>query len=265
MELVRVGALQMERAPEIKTPHCFPTRLGGVSTGDLAFLNLGIHRGDTIENVLENYRILGQAVGFDPHKLVLSRQIHSDTVLAVDAEDAGAGLYGPELPPCDALITCTPGLGLAVFSADCVPILLWDPETGAVGAAHAGWRGTAAKIAGKTAEKMCSLYGCKPENIRAAIGPHIGQCCFQTDSDVKDAMREAFGSAAEKAIISKENKYYVNLTELNRQALEEVHVTAVTASPLCTACHPELFWSHRAVGDRRGSQGGIILCKEGVK
>lgn len=264
METVRKGALCWERYRRIPVAHGFTTRPGGLSTGVLSSLNLGIHRGDDPETVLENYRILGQAMGFDPRHLVLSKQIHSDIVYTATEKDTGAGLYREELPPCDALITCTPGVGLAVFSADCVPILLWDPETGAVGAAHAGWRGTAARIAGKTAEKMAAQFGCKPRNIRAAIGPHIGPCCFQTDGDVPEAMEKAYGRRAQEAAARKDGKYYVDLTLLNRFALLDAGVTEIGASALCTACNPELFWSHRKTGNHRGSQAGIILC-EGVK
>ena len=259
MEIIRKGNLCWERSQEIPVPHGFTTRPGGVSTGYLSSLNLGIHRGDTPENVRENYRLLGQAMGFAPDRLVLTRQIHSDIVYVATEKDTG--IFREDMPPCDALITCTPGVGLAVFTADCVPVLLWDPETGAVGAAHAGWRGTAAGIAGKTALKMVSEFGCKPENIRSAIGPHIGKCCFQTDFDVPDAMKKAYGSRAREAITQKGEKYYVDLTKLNWFSLQDAGVREIDESTLCTACDPELFWSHRKVGGNRGSQAGIILCK----
>lgn len=266
METVRHGELIWQRDPEIAVPHCFTTRPGGVSTAPhLRSLNLGTKRGDLPENVLKNYEILGQAAGFDPHRLVLTTQVHSDIVLAVDDKNAGAGLYAPPLPECDGLVTCTPGLGLVCFTADCTPVLLWDPETGAVGAVHAGWRGTALKIAGITAEKMVKTYGCKRENIRAAIGPHIGKCCFETDADVPDAMRRSYGEKAEKTISRQGEKYRVDLTALNTMALREAGVIRISASCLCTRCEEDLFWSHRRMGDRWGSQCGIIVCQGGEK
>ncbi len=259
------GKLDYLTDTQIEVPHCFTTRLGGVSTGHLAALNLGTHRGDLRENVLENYRILGSAVGFDPEQLVLTRQTHTDIVLPVDQSHKGAGLFAPELPECDGLITNTPGVALAAFTADCTPILLWDPVTGAVGAVHAGWRGTAASIGGKAVTAMVREYGCKPENIRCAIGPNIAQCCFETDADVPEAMVKTYGAAAENYIQSRNGKYYVNLKAINALSLERAGATKISIAQDCTACAPERYWSHRKVGGNRGSQGAFILCKEAVR
>ncbi len=262
METITIGALQYQAAGNISTPHAFTTRLGGVSTGHLASLNIGTRRWDTPENVVKNYQILGDALGFSYEKCILSRQTHSDTVLCVGKEHHGAGLLHPDLPECDALITNEPGTALVIFAADCTPILLHDPVTGAVGAAHAGWRGTAACIAEKTVEAMVRAYGCQPENIRAAIGPNIGQCCFQTDADVPEALHAAFEEGANPFIRYDGHKYYVNLKGLNALALRRAGVQSIAISTACTACQPHLFWSHRRMGNQRGSQGGIIVCKE---
>lgn len=261
IETIRLGGLEYLTADNITAPHCFTTRLGGVSTGHLAAMNLGYNRGDARENVAENYRILGQALGFSEDCLVLTRQTHSDIVRPVTKADA-MGLDNHAYPECDALITNEPGTALVVFTADCTPVLLHDPVTGAVGAAHAGWRGTAAGIAAKTVEAMVRLYGCRPEDIRAAIGPNIGPCCFETDTDVPQAMVASLGAEAEKYIHSQGNKYYVNLKELNALHLRRAGVTSIEISPLCTACNTDRFWSHRRHGGLRGSQGAIIVCKE---
>lgn len=260
---IKTDTLEYLISEAITCPHGFTTRLGGVSRGYLASLNLGIHRGDEPENVLKNYEILGNALGFDVRKLVLSHQSHTDTVRVVTAEDAGAGLFGPELEECDALITDTPGLALVVFTADCTPILLHDPVTGAVGAVHAGWRGTAAAIAGKAVAAMAEQFGARPENIRAAIGPNIGDCCFQTDADVPAAMVQAFGTAAEPWIRATGEKFYVNLKEINALVLRRAGVDRIEISAHCTACQPDRFWSHRITRGERGSQGAIIVCGEG--
>ena len=143
---VTQGTLEYLAAEGIPAPHAFTTRRGGVSKGHRESLNLALHRGDEPENVAENYRILGKALGFSPENLVLAHQTHSDTVRAVTKADC-AGPDHHAYPACDALITNDPGVALAVFTADCTPILLYDPVTGAVGAVHAGWRGTAAGIA----------------------------------------------------------------------------------------------------------------------
>lgn len=265
MKTITIGTLQYYAAGNISAPHAFTTRLGGVSTGHLSSMNIGTRRGDSPENVLQNYQIYADILGFTPEKCVLSRQTHSDIVLRVDKQHHGAGLLRPELPACDALITNEPGTVLVIFTADCTPILLHDPITGAVGAAHAGWRGTAACIAAKTATAMADAYGCKPENIRAAIGPNIGQCCFQTDADVPDAMFAAFGEDANSFVRYDGQKYYVNLKELNALALRRAGIHNITHSTACTACQTDLFWSHRRMGNHRGSQGGMIVCKEAGK
>ena len=257
-----IGTLPCFVAEGIGVPHCFTTRLGGVSGGYLASLNLGIHRGDDMKNVRGNYALLADALGFDPEKLVLTHQTHTDTVLQVGPLQYGAGLTRPELPECDALITDVPGTALVVFTADCTPILLHDPVTGAVGAVHAGWRGTAAGIVAKTVQAMCAAYGCFPENIQAAIGPNIAECCFETDGDVPQAMLAALGSEAQSFIRPAGHKYYVNLKGLNALWLKRAGVSHIEISDACTACRPELFWSHRIAGNARGSQGAIIVCKE---
>ena len=262
IKTIRRGTVEYLSAEGISAPHCFTTRLGGVSTGDLASLNLGTHRGDDPENVLKNYESLGNAIGFDTKKLVLTKQTHTDIVRAVGAEDWGTGLFSPEFPPCDGLVTNTPGTALVVFTADCTPVLLYDPVTGAVGAVHAGWRGTAADIAGKTVQAMVDNFGTRPEDIRAAIGPNIAQCCFETDRDVPDAMTAALGEAALPYIQKAGNKYHVDLKQINAQFLRRRGVTDIQISEDCTACQCQRFWSHRRVGGSRGSQGAIILCQE---
>ena len=260
IQTITVGKLEYLAAEGISAPHCFTTRLGGVSSGILSSMNIGTHRGDDPDNVLKNYAILGAAIGFDPKKLVLTHQTHTDIVLQVGKNQHGAGLFLPELPECDGLITNEPGTALVVFSADCTPILLHDPVTGAVGAAHAGWRGTAAQIGAKTVQAMVNAYGCRPENICAAIGPNIGTCCFETDGDVPAAMARSYGEAAREFIFPRGNKYYVNLKGLNALSLQQLGVGRIDVSDQCTVCQPDRFWSHRLTGSNRGSQGAIIVC-----
>lgn len=255
----KIGALEYLTAENISASHCFTTRLGGVSSGYLESLNLGIHRGDNPENVLKNYEILGNALGFDVKNAVLSHQTHTDIVIAVDESHRGAGLFGEELPECDGLITNTPGTALVIFTADCTPILLHDPVTGAVGAVHAGWRGTAAAIAEKAVLAMKAHYGCNPSNIRAAIGPNIKQCCFETDADVPNALLAALGEAARPYIASKGEKFFVDLTAMNTLFLQRAGVKDIQTACQCTRCEADRFWSARVHGDRRGSQGAVIV------
>lgn len=259
------GKLDYLTAEGITVPHCFSTRYGGVSEGCLASLNLGIHRGDKPKNVLENYKILGKVLGFRLTDLVFTRQTHTDIVRKVTWENAGEGLFLPVEPECDALITDEPGLVLAAFTADCTPILLHDPVTGAVGAVHAGWRGTVADIAGKTVKAMCESYGCCPENIRAAIGPNIGICCFETDRDVPDAVLTVLGEEGKRFIRKTGVKFHVDLKGVNRELLTRAGVKHIDVSEECTACEPDRFWSHRVVGSARGSLAALIKCEGGER
>lgn len=241
--------------------HGFTTRRGGVSRGSLDSLNIGAHRGDDPENVAQNYALLGQDMGFDPQCLALTRQTHSDIIRAVTEADTGLGFDQDAYPECDGLVTCTPGVGLVIFTADCTPVLLQDPVTGAVGAVHAGWRGTAMGIVKKAVEAMVSHYGVDPKNLRAAIGPNIGSCCFATDADVPEALTAALPEA--KAYIARRGeKYYPDLKQINALWLRQAGVGSIEILPHCTACLEDTFWSHRRDGAGRGSQGAIIVCKE---
>ena len=258
----RTGDLEYQVAESIGVPHCFTTRLGGVSQGIFDSLNLNFSRGDDPQRVVENYRRVGEVLGFTPDDVVNARQIHSDIVVRVGKENRGKLATPGASPECDALVTNEPGMALYVSTADCTPILLWDPVTGAVGAAHAGWRGTASAIAARTVEAMVREFGCKPQNIRAAIGPNADVCHFETDRDVPDAMVEAFGQEVQQFIHPKGEKYYVNLKEINALSLRQVGIRHIDISDECTMCQPHRYWSHRITQGSRGAQGGIIVCKE---
>ena len=259
---VKIGDLEYLVAENIAAPHCFTTRLGGVSTGIFESLNLNFSRGDDPDRVVENYRRIGAVLGFTPDDVVNARQIHSDIVVRVDEKNRGKLAVKDASPECDALITNTPGMALYVSTADCTPILLWDSVTGAVGAAHAGWRGTVCAIGAKTVAAMVREFGSKPENIRAAIGPSIGFCHFETDADVPEAVLAAFGDGAKPFIRKQESKYYVNLKEINALSLRRAGVENIEISADCTMCQPDRFWSHRVTLGQRGAQGAIIVCKE---
>ena len=243
----------------LTVPHCFTTRHGGVSEGYLSSLNLGTHRGDERARVEKNYAILGASVGFDPETLVFTHQTHTDRVIKVGKENCGDGLCREVTEERDGLITDEPGVTLTVFSADCTPILLHDPEHHAIGAVHSGWRGTAAGIVRKAVEKMTAEYGTDPSMLEAAVGPCIGKCCFETHGDVPAAMRNALGDAAMCAIFDDgDGKFHVDLKELNRLWLTLAGVRTIDVSADCTACQPDRFWSHRKVGNARGSLAAII-------
>ena len=244
--------------------HCFSTRFGGVSEGALSSLNLGTHRGDRPENVRENYRILGTAVGFSPEETIFTRQEHTDLLLRVGKQDCGTGLEREQTAVCDGLLTDEPGAALVCFGADCTTLLLFDPVRQAIAAVHAGWRGTAQGIAYKAVLRMQADFGCAPEHIHAAIGPCIGRCCFEVGPEVPEAMRRSLGPDAEAAIELHGEKAHVDLKRLNRIWLERAGVQVIDICPDCTKCQPERFWSHRVTGGNRVSQAAIIRLKGGA-
>lgn len=243
------------------TAHCFSTRLGGVSTGTFASLNLGMHRGDDPARVRENYAILGSSVGFTPEQTVFTKQQHTNIIRVVTEENCGEGLLTPVPAVCDGLITDRPGVALVTFSADCTPILLYDPIRRAIGAVHAGWRGTAQGIASAAVDAMVREFGCHRENIRAAIGPSIGRCCFETDWDVPQAMLDALGPKALTAITQKGEKYHVDNKFCNTLWLQRAGIGVLDLSPDCTKCQPDRYWSYRVHGANRGSMAGVIMLK----
>lgn len=264
METIKKGTLEYLRAENIPVPHAFTTRFGGVSTGINASLNLALNSQDTLENVETNLRILADALGFDPEKLIMTRQIHSCLVRVVTEKDH-LTLCHRDYPACDGLVTNTPGVALLVFTADCTPLLLYDPVTGAVGAAHAGWRGTAKAIGARCVEAMARNFGTNPKDIRAAIGPNIGFCHFETDADVPEAMRAAFGKEVNPFIEKRGDKYHLDLKAINALVLRRAGVENIVISGDCTCCQPDRFWSHRVTKGARGSQGAMIVCKEAAK
>ena len=257
---MQMESLTWLSAPNLKAVHHgFSTRQGGVSQGALDSLNLRLHN-DDIASIHENYRRFCATLGVDVRRSVLSHQVHQDTIRLVTNEDAGKGLFHPRDYEADGLITNVAQLPLVVFSADCGILLFHDPVHQAIGAVHAGWRGCAMGIVEKVVQEMTTHFGTNPADLQVCIGPCIGQCCFETDSDVPESMVKALGVDADAHITQQGTKYHVDLAGLNRTWLLKAGVLPqhIETSPLCTACHPELFWSHRKMGDARGVQCGLI-------
>lgn len=250
---------------DTRLAHGFSTRLGGVSRGAQASLNLD-HKQDTNENVRQNHLRLAAAIGYDAHRLVSTHQVHKDEIRVARAEDEGLVLDGPTPYECDALITNVPGRPLICYSADCIPILLWAEDVSAIAAIHAGWRGTAADIAAKCVQKLAAVYHADPRHIKAAIGPGIGACCFSTHNDVPDALFAAFGQSIKPCIKpdpAESGKFLVDLKLVNALRLQAAGVSAenIAVSPECTCCLPEKYWSHRYTQGKRGGQAAVIMLK----
>lgn len=226
---------------------------------------IGFTEGKDGTEVLENRRCLAQAVGFDLQSLVTGRQVHGTHVAIVTGDDAGRGALDREsrIPETDALVTATPGVCLMVLSADCVPILLFDPVRHVIAAVHAGWRGSVSKIAAIVVHTMQEQFGCLPTDILAGIGPSIGPCCFEVGKEVADTFR-TFHPEAQEIILPGQisGKYHVDLWTVNRLQLLEIGLQAenIEVAGLCSMCHSDKFFSYRRQGQMAGRFGaGIAL------
>ncbi len=241
------------------------TRLGGVSKGDTASMNLSFGAcGDPRENVMENYRRMGRALGFDIADICCTRQVHEAQVARVGKEYRGNGILHPNVfTGMDGLITDEPGVVLAVFMADCVPILFVDPAHRAVGACHSGWRGTVKRICRETVKSMEASFGSRREELIACIGPSICQDCYEVDEPVREAFWESFGEGPLPLFFApgkEEGKYQLSLWEANRYILREAGLRPenIHLPGLCTCCNPSFLFSHRASHGRRGVLGCFI-------
>ena len=245
----------------------FTTRLGGVSRGHLAQCNLGLAVGDQPEAVIVNRRRALDRLGLDLASVVAAEQVHGDRVARVGRADAGRGAVTREtaIPGVDALITAEPGLTLLIGCADCVPVYLVDPDRPAIGLAHAGWRGTVNRIAAKTIRAMTEAFGSRPEAVLAAIGPSIGPCCYEVDEAVAGPVRRSFGETAKKLLVPEDrpDRWRFDLWQANRLVLLEAGLRPenLAMAGVCTACHPELLFSHRASGGRAGRMAAVLALR----
>lgn len=243
--------------------HAFSTRLGGVSEGIYSSMNLSFTRGDDENSVMENYRRLAEAVGFSVENIVTSDQTHTANVRVITEADRGNGITKPRpYTDVDGMITNVPGLVLATFYADCVPLYFIDPVRKAIGLSHSGWRGTAAHIGAVTVRRMQEEYGSLPEDIYGAIGPSICQECYEVSEDVILEFQKTFPEQSWRDLFyRKENgKYQLNLWEANRQIMLESGLIEehISLPGLCTCCNPEFLFSHRASRGKRGNLGAFL-------
>ncbi|NLO49253.1 MAG: peptidoglycan editing factor PgeF [Clostridiales bacterium] len=252
-----------------KTTHAFTTRYGGVSKGIFKSMNLALNRGDSSLNVEENYQILCENLGFKLSDLVFSSQVHEDGVRSVTGGDRKENLFDSPPYSADALITSEKELPLVVFTADCIPILLYGEDgdgNGTVGAVHAGWRGTALNIAGKVVRKMREEFHCLFESMIAAIGPGIGSCCFETGSEVAEKILKLPIQSASDYIGEKNGKTHIDLKGINRALLiaSGLKRECIEVSEECTKCYGHKYWSHRGTKGNRGAQIAVISLTAGV-
>jgi polyphenol oxidase len=280
-ERVERGVRVLQVAALTKLPwlvHGFSTRPGGVSELDGGkVLNLGFAEWDSRENVLENRRRFQSALNANDLQLVALKQIHSDVIQMFDALPA---------EPCrgDASVTNRAGLLLGIQTADCVPILLVDPKKRAVAAVHAGWRGTLQRIVVKAIGQMRMQFGTKPGDLLAAIGPAIGGCCYEVGTEVAIQFQSQFADAHEwfdefrtgdepnsvqwlnmmpPGHQPPPKNVHLDLPKANRSQLLAAGLFEknIFSSNLCTACHPDLFFSYR----KQGPHSGRLLSAIGIK
>lgn len=243
--------------------HGFSTRKGGVSTGIFSSMNLNFKRGDDPDAVLENYRRMAAALNMRVEDMVLSDQTHTTNVRVITEEDRGKGILRPQdYSDVDGMITNVPGIVLVTSYADCVPLYFVDPVRKAIGLSHSGWKGTVGYIGQKTVEKMHEVYGSEPKDIVAAIGPSICQSCYEVSDDVAEAFRANFtADEAADILLDKGNgKYQLDLWKANLYVLTDAGILPehLSVTDLCTACHPDLLWSHRKTNGQRGGLSAFL-------
>lgn len=246
--------------------HCFTTRLGGVSEGVCTSLNLSFSRGDDSAAVMENYRRVAESFGKTVDDFVCTDQTHTTTVLQVGNEEKGYGVT-KEKPytDVDGLITNEPGVILSTFYADCVPLYFVDPVNKAIGLSHSGWRGTVGRMGKKTLDAMAEVYGTKPEDVYAAVGPSICQDCYEISEDVAEHFYKEFEGHGDEILINKGNgKYQLDLWKTNEIVLLEAGIKPehLAVTNVCTCCNSEVLFSHRASQGKRGNLAAFLMLKE---
>ncbi|RJE90756.1 peptidoglycan editing factor PgeF [Paenibacillus sp. 1011MAR3C5] len=251
----------------------FTGRSGGVSGEPWTGLNIGLHVGDDEEAVILNRKRVTEALGWPFEAWTCAEQVHGNRVAKVTLAERGKGKERMDdtITGCDALMTDVPGVLLTSFYADCVPLYFYAPDQGAVALAHAGWRGTVGEIAAMTVEAMEEAYGVQRERIFAAIGPSIGDCCYEVDgpvmTEVDRVMRELNLPEEEQAscMQRKENgKASLNLKELNRQIMIKAGIlpSRIELTTWCTGCRTDLFYSYRVEGGKTGRMASWIGIRE---
>ncbi|WP_274651843.1 peptidoglycan editing factor PgeF [Paenibacillus humicola] len=256
----------------------FSSRLGGVSAGPWSSLNCGLHVGDEPDAAVRNRERIAEEIGWPFEAWTCAEQVHGSRVYRVTAEDRGRGRLSREssVGDADALITGERGVLLTSFYADCVPLYLFDPHRGVIALAHAGWKGTVLQIARAAVEALAAEFGCDPADIRAAIGPSIGLCCYEVGGEAL-RLSEELASMLEAGPLpdarpqepliaaSEGGKARINLKEMNRQIMIKAGIlpTHIEMTEWCTGCSTDLFFSHRKEGGKTGRMVSWIGMERG--
>lgn len=236
--------------------HGITTRQGGISEGALASLNMGRRALDSHENITENHRRVAEALGVSPGSFVFSDQVHGVRIHPVNLEN-----FMEPVSETDGLMTDVSGITLTTLYADCMAVLVYDPEHRAIGMVHSGWRGTAQAIGPKLVKAMMAHYGSKPESLLAALGPAIGPCCFEVGAEVIAAFQGMPCLQADPLWLQQKNgKPHVDLSRINRYLLIEAGIDpqAIKTTDLCTCCNPDLLYSHRRDQGNTGRMAALM-------
>lgn len=254
---------KLEAAGMVK--HCFTTRAGGVSENIFSTMNLSFTRGDDKDRVMENYRRIASALGERIESFVCSDQTHTTNVLRVGKEQCGIGVTREKpYTDVDGLITNEPGVVLATFYADCVPLYFVDTRNKAIGLSHSGWKGTVGRMGQATLQLMAEEFGTNPADVVAAIGPSICQDCYEVSEDVAGQFADEFRNHQHEILINKGNgKYLLDLWKANEIVLTEAGVKKdnIAVTNICTCCNPALLFSHRASQGKRGNLGAFMCLR----
>lgn len=247
----------------------FSTREGGVSKGIFSSMNLGRPESDSVENVLENYRIFAEAIGTVSGNFVVSEQQHTTNIKIAAAADRGKGITkARDYTGVDGFVTDEKELALCLLFADCVPVYLYDPRRHVIGLVHSGWRGTAGQIPGKAVEIMKEHFGSDPKDIISVIAPSICKDCYEVSADLYNDFSENFSTTELSEIFEpekgKEDKFFLDLWRANRLTLlktgvleENIHTTDI-----CTCCNSTFLFSHRASQGKRGNLAAVIMLRQ---
>lgn len=261
MEFLTFGNL--EQTGVVK--HLFSTRLGGASEGIFSQMNLSFTRGDREEHVRENYRRIARALDCRLEDFVCSDQTHTTNIRLVTQKDKGKGVTLPrDYTDVDGLVTNVPGIALATFYADCVPLYFVDKEHKAIGLAHSGWKGTIGGMGAHMTERMQREFGTRPEALQVAIGPSICRDCYEVSEDVAEVFQERFHGTEVVTAGKRQGKYQLDLWLANRLILQDAGIPGenIAVTDICTCHNPEYLFSHRASQGKRGNLGAFLMLKK---
>jgi YfiH family protein len=238
----------------------FTLRTGGTSEPPYGSNNMGLHVGDHPENVVRNRKQLAERLGMPFESWTCADQVHGNRVCQVTAGGSGRESLADVIPATDGLYTNQPGILLASFYADCVPLYFLDPARKAIGLAHAGWKGTVARIAEEMVNAFYQKYGTKPDDLLVAIGPSIGGCCYEVDERIIQRVRESANNWQSAVTSAGNGKYMLDLRRLNAEILTETGVwpERISCTDWCTSCRTDLFFSHRKEAGKTGRMASFI-------